>query len=124
MKREDIEKIYDLGKDAVVDFIMELLVRIEALEEKIAKLEGQRNKDSRKSSKPPSSDGFKKKNKTRNQRKRSGKRTGGQNGHPGNTLEMVANPVYVKRIKVKSCGCCGKSIKDAHPKGYDARQRF
>jgi len=37
MKREDIEKIYDFGKDATVNFIMQLVERIEKLENQIAK---------------------------------------------------------------------------------------
>ena len=28
MKREDIEKIYDLGKDATVNFIMQLVLSV------------------------------------------------------------------------------------------------
>ena len=32
MKREEAEKIYDLGKDAVVDFILQLVDRIEKIE--------------------------------------------------------------------------------------------
>ena len=58
MKREEAEKIYDLGKDAVVDLILQLVDRIE-------KLEAQLKKDSHNSSKPPSSDGLRKKPKTR-----------------------------------------------------------
>jgi len=124
MRREDIEKIYDQGKDAVVDLILQLLERIEKLENNIEKLEGQLKKDSHNSSKPPSSDGLKKKKRTRSQRKRTGKKPGGQNGHPGNTLEMVATPDHVVKIKVKTCTCCGKSIKGVAKKGYDARQKF
>jgi len=117
MSREDVEKIYDLGKEAVVDLIMQLVERIE-------KLEKQLNTNSHNSSKPPSSDGFKKSKQTKSQRKRSGKKSGGQNGHLGNTLEMVKAPDKIVKIKVKTCKCCGKSVKNAHSKRYEARQEF
>jgi len=81
-------------------------------------------KDSHNSSKPPSTDGLKKKKRTRSQRKRTGKKSGGQQGHEGKTLEMSATPDRVVKIKVTTCSCCGKSIKRAHKKGYEARQRF
>ncbi len=124
MRREDIEKIYDLGKDAVVDFIFQLLEKIDTLTARVEELEKRLKTDSHNSSKPPSSDGLKKKKRTRSQRKRSGKKSGGQNGHPGNTLKMVGNPDHVIKIKVKACMCCGKSMKSAHRKGYESRQEF
>jgi transposase len=67
LNRDDIEKINDLGKDAVVDLIMQLVERIEVLERQLAK-------DSHKNIKPPSSYGLQKKQRTRISRKRSGKR--------------------------------------------------
>jgi len=128
IKREDIEAIYDQGKEVMVDFVMNLIqeftAKIAALTERVNDLEKRLAKDSHNSSKPPSSDGLKKKKRTRSQRKRTGKKTGGQNGHPGNTLEMVGTPDHVVKIKVKTCKCCGKSIKGAHKKGYEARQKF
>lgn len=55
-----------------------------ALNERVKSLESQVNKNSNNSSKPPSSDGFKKK--TKSLRTKSGKRPGGQEGHEGSTL--------------------------------------
>lgn len=117
MRREDIEKIYDLGKEAVVDLIVQLMERIE-------KLEQQLNKDSHNSSKPPSSDGLRRRKRTRSQRKRSGKKSGGQEGHKGSTLEMTDTPDHVMKLRVKRCACCGFSIKSVQSKGYEARQEF
>jgi transposase len=118
MKREEIEKIYDQGKEAVVDLIERLLFRIESLEKRLAI-------DSHNSSKPPSSDGFKKnKKKTRNMRKRSGKKSGGQEGHQGKTLSQSENPDKEIKLRVKRCQCCGKSLKGMKSKDFDKRQEF
>ena len=56
---------------------------------RVAELEAQINSNSRNSSKPPSSDGYKKK--PAFPRKKKGKQ-GGQQGHKGRTLQQVAHP--------------------------------
>ncbi len=117
MKREEAEKIYDLGKDAVVDFILQLVDRIE-------KIEGQLKKNSHNSSKPPSSDGLKKKKKTQSQRKKSGKKPGGQKGHKGNTLEMSDNPDTTVKLEVNQCSCCGETLEGINAKDQIKRQKF
>ncbi len=129
MKRADIEKVYDQGKDAVVDLVQgiikEFTAEIEKLTDRIDTLEKQLTKDSHNSSKPPSSDGFtKRKKQTRSMRKRSGKKSGGQEGHPGKTLKMSSDPDKRIKLKVKKCQCCGKSLKGIEPKDYNKRQEF
>jgi hypothetical protein len=66
--------------------------RIAELEERVKSLEDRNNKNSRNSSKPPSTDAFQK---IKSQRKSSGKPVGGQKGHKGHTLEMTENPDHV-----------------------------
>jgi hypothetical protein len=56
----------------------------------VKSLENQIKTNSNNSSKPPSSDGLKKK--TKSLRKPSDKKTGGQPDHEGHTLEQVENP--------------------------------
>src|ERR1700694_970639 len=73
--------------------------RIKELEDRVAK-------DSRTSSKPPSSDGLARL--PRRSRRSSGKRPGGQAGHPGQTLTMVERPDEVVRHRPKMCSQCRK----------------
>ena len=63
---------------------------IERLQSKIAELERRLGLDSSNSGKPPSSDGLKRR--TKSLRTPSGKKAGGQLGHRGETLHLVAAP--------------------------------
>jgi transposase len=61
---------------------------IEEKDKEILRLKAQIEKDSGNSSKPPSSDGFKK---VSNNREKSGKKQGGQSGHKGHRLNIPEN---------------------------------
>ena len=78
--------------------------QIAALLERVRELEGRLAKDSHNSSKPPSSDGLARK--TRSLRKRSGKKPGGQVGHRGETLRLVAAPDRVVEHRPAVCMSC------------------
>jgi len=86
----------------------ELKKENEELKNQINSLREQLNKDSHNSSKPPSSDGFKKKIKSL--RESSGKKPGGQPGHVGHTLEMVENPDHITVYEIDKCEKCGYSL--------------
>ena len=65
---------------------------ISDLKETIKDLQRQLNMDSHNSSKPPSSDGYKKANKNRSLREKTGRKTGGQKGHKGVNMKLHHEP--------------------------------
>lgn len=120
---EEALAIYHAGPEAVVKTICELSAKLVELEERLKALEDQIAKNSRNSSKPPSSDGLKKPT-PKSLRNSSGKPTGGQKGHEGYTLETVENPDHTVKHPVDECGHCGHSLKDVVAKDHERRQVF
>ena len=77
----------------VIAYIVSLETQIKELTERLIALESRLNQNSRNSSRPPSTDFFVKEiPNPKSLRKKSGKKPGGQDGHPGTTLEMVDHP--------------------------------
>ncbi len=77
----------------------------ETLQEINKKLKEQLRKNSKNSSKPPSSDGFKKP-KPKSLRKSSGKAPGAQKGHKGNGLKLLEAPDEIVQYFPKECQSC------------------
>jgi transposase len=110
---QELNAIYQMGREVTVAFIKTLLDRIQQLEEivktqgkEIQKLKEQIAQNSRNSSKPPSSDSMFDKPKPKSLRKKSGKRPGGQRGHEGTTLRMRAKPDTTEVLSPPRCGKC------------------
>lgn len=78
---------------------------IAQLNQTIHELKEQLNKNSKNSSKPPSSDGFKKPA-PKSLRKPSGKKAGGQNGHPGTHLAIITAPDETVKHMPSACEGC------------------
>lgn len=72
--------------------ISELKQIISDLQETIKDLQRQLNMDSHNSSKPQSSDGYKKANKKRSLREKTGRKTGGQKGYKGVNMKLHHEP--------------------------------
>ena len=85
--------------------------QIAALLVRVQELEGRLAKDSHNSSKPPSSDGLRRK--TKSLRTPSGKRAGGQLGHRGETLRLQATPDTVEEHRPAVCSHCQTPLADA-----------
>lgn len=117
---EEIKIAYDQGLSAIVVLMRETFF---ALAERIEKLEDQLAKNSSNSGKPPSSDGYEKPA-PKSRRKRSGKKSGGQVGHLGHTLEMVAKPDKVAPHPVNCCAHCHISLKKEKAIKIERRQVF
>jgi transposase len=90
-----------------------VLAQNAALRARVEDLEARLAKDSHNSSKPPSSDGLARK--TKSLRRRSDKKPGGQIGHRGETLRLVAVPDAVVEHRPARCGTCQRSLPTAAP---------
>jgi transposase len=133
MKRltpEQIRQVYDQGPEAVVDLVTQLFdvidrleAQVQSLQIRVAEWERQVHRNSRNSSQPPSADGLKKPP-PQSQRRPSGRRPGGQSGHPGDTLKMVAQPDAVDRHPAALCGHCGETLVDQDADRVIRRQVF
>ena len=98
--------------------------RIEQLEAEIAELKRRLGMNSTNSSKPPSSDSPFTKPTPKSLRRRSGRKPGGQPGHPGSTLALVADPNERRRHEPGPCTGCGADLTDAVEVGVERRQVF
>lgn len=124
MDRAEAEAVYDAGREACVKFILELVGRVQQLEERLNRLEAQARQDSRTSSRPPSLDSPK----TRAQRRaearakakelmrREGERrkAGGQAGHRGAGRELRPEDQVDEIVDHYPHGCagCGRTFTD------------
>jgi transposase len=120
---EDVHSAYLQGEEAVLALVEALTSLLLNLQARVNALEDQLGKNSRTSSKPPSSDGLQKP-RTRSLRTSSGKKSGAQPGHEGHTLQMVAQPDHRQRYAVECCGTCGASLQAVPPSAYESRQVF
>lgn len=93
---------------AMLEQLAQLTSTIDSLNQTIKELQEQINKNSKNSSKPPSSDGLKKPpvNKDRSLRGKSGKKQGAQDGHVGVNLSVLSNPDDVEKHMHSDCTKC------------------
>lgn len=111
LTKAQFRQVYDQGLDATYALFDALQQAIEVLEQRVAHLEAIVAKDSHNSSKPPSTDGFKRP--PQSLRGKSDKQPGGQKGHEGTTLRQVENPDRIRIHRCKGLCDCGKSLAGA-----------
>jgi transposase len=120
---EEVRAAAHQGEDAVVALVGSLLEIIILLAARVQALEDQIAKNSSNSGKPPSSDGLKKP-RNRSLRRPSGKKSGGQPGHEGHTLKAVSDPDQVKTHRVLHCRHCHASLEQVQADAIEKRQVF
>jgi transposase/uncharacterized coiled-coil protein SlyX len=142
LNKKQINELYDQGPEAVGNVVNNLIDKINhqqkiiekqqllieaqrkeinQLKARVKKLEEQVNKNSKNSSKPPSSDGYKK---PKSHRKKTSKNNGGQKNHKGKTLKQVDNPDEVVKHEASVCEECGHSLNDIESSKHEKRQVF
>lgn len=122
-----LSKLSVAEKDALIMSLLNrerlLTEQVRMLSERMKELEARLAKNSRNSSKPPSSDGYNKPQ-PKSRRDQSTRPSGGQPGHPGQTLKQVAHPDRVIRHPVSACAQCGEALHDAPVTVIERRQVF
>lgn len=106
--------------NALLTIIQKQSEQIEALNNRVSELERQLGQNSNNSSKPPSSDGFRK---PTNLRTPGGKK-GAPKGHKGNTLRFAQQPDDMIVHTLTRCAGCLNSLEAVESQGYERRQVF
>lgn len=106
---------------AIIEAQAEMLKKLQM---KIVELEKRLNKNSRNSSKPPSSDGLSKPPRTISLREKGPHKNGGQPGHKGETLKQIAVPDDVVKHSIIKCPDCGTSLESSISVDEVSRQVF
>lgn len=103
----------------------DLKTLIFALQDEIEQLKRQQQLDSHTSSKPPTSDGLKRKpRKPQSLRPKGNKKSGGQKGHEGSTLKQVAVPDKVILHEPTTCSHCNGDLQQTPVQTITKRQVF
>lgn len=105
---------------ALAELVEKQAKEITILKARIQELERQLGQNSKNSSKPPSSDGFRK---PTNLRKPGGKK-GAPQGHSGTTLSFVDQPDKTVLHALSTCPGCQHSLADVPSQSYEKRQVF
>lgn len=117
MERAEAEAVYDAGREACVEFLIELTARYERqvtrLEARIERLEEKLRENSQNSSQPPSADPPAKRLQAKGSP--SERKQGGQPGHEGRTRELVAEDRLDEVFDhwPASCSGCGAALDPA-----------
>jgi hypothetical protein len=98
----------------------ELREQVRVLASEVQALRARLAKDSHNSSKPPASDGLARK--TKSLRQKTGRKPGGQAGHPGHRVTLVATPDERVEHRPARCGACQQALPEDAPRWVERRQ--
>jgi len=113
--------IWKADPDAAANLLVTLSREVDMLKDRVRLLEERLAKNSRNSSKPPSSDGLNKPQ-PKSLRPPGIRPTGGQPGHQGQTLMRVIKPDRTEVHRITRCKRCGRSLTTQPPDGVEKRQ--
>jgi len=116
----DATQLQQLDKDSLIALILVMQQTILTLQARVQALEDQLAKTSGNSSKPPSSDGLKKK--PTSLREKGQRPTGGQAGHKGKTLKFSLTPDQIEIHEAAHCPHCGTNVQTVPPSHVERRQ--
>jgi transposase len=129
LRREEIRAVYDAGPEAVIALVEGLLSRMGEMEARVKELEDRLSRNSRNSSRPPSSDppfgsgkGEETTRQNRSLRERSGKPPGGQPGHPPTAPPLRDDPHRIAVHTPSECAHCGGALSEAETVATERRQ--
>lgn len=132
-RRQQLLRLARAGLGKLIALLLRLEAKLhqairerDALRRQVKELQARLALDSSNSSKPPSTDGLAKPA-SRSLRTQTGRRPGGQPGHPGRTLQPVAQPDHVRvhPLDLCPCGACqGRSLRLEPVLDYAKRQVF
>lgn len=127
----EIHEAYQRGEAAVVQLfstvgqqVSDIARQFETQAEALKELEARLSKNSHNSSKPPSSDGYRKVKRTESLRPIGQRPNGGQKGHKGHTLTVSENPEHTEIHEVEQCEPCSAKLTDVKPQAHEERQVF
>lgn len=118
LTRAQFDELIKESPGTVYDMMAALSDQAEKLAQRLAELEKQLGKNSSNSSKPPSTDGFKK---TKSQRGRGGKR-GRPKGHKGETRPQTDTPDIVLEHRPEKCSHCNHTVNELEQERIEKRQ--
>lgn len=122
LTHEQLEIMLREAPNSLLDLVINQQGQIAQLTEEVKALKDRLDKNSGNSNKPPSSDGYQKKPVTL--RIKSSNKPGGQQGHPGRTLEFSETPDLIIEHKPAACAECGADLKDLPASLKEKRQVF
>jgi transposase len=122
--RAQAEEIYDAGREACVEVLLQLSAAVARLEERVRKLEDEARRDSRTSSRPPSQDPPKTRQQRREEARAKAKellargaaarKAGAQDGHPGTGRRLAGEDLVDEIVEhyPPTCRGCGHEFSE------------